>query len=60
MFARCKSRLIEGWLYFVTFIGDCSRKVWAFTLISKDQTLDTFKFFDTYVKTVTKIKLKCV
>ena len=37
-----QSRSIRGALYFVTFIDDLSRKVWAFALKSKDQVLDEF------------------
>ena len=45
-----QSRSIGGALYFVTFIDDCSGKVWAFALKSKDQVLDMFKFFHAYVE----------
>ena len=45
-----QSRLIGGALYFVTFIDDCSRKVWAFALKSKNQVFDIFKFFHACVK----------
>ncbi|KAL6533177.1 hypothetical protein OROMI_027289 [Orobanche minor] len=40
-----KTRTIGGCRYFVTFIDDHSRKVWAYTLKSKDQVLDVFKEF---------------
>ena len=55
-----QNRSIRGALYFVTFIDDYSRKVWAFTLKSKDQVLDVFKFFYAYVKRGIRGKLKCV
>ena len=45
-----KSRSIKGALYFVIFIDDYFRKVWAFALKSKDQVLDIFKFFHAYVE----------
>ena len=45
-----QSKSIGGALYFVTFIDDCSRKVWPFTLKSKDQVFDTFNSFHAYVK----------
>ena len=53
-----QSRLIGSVFYFVTFIDDCFRKVWA--LKSKDQVLDIFKFFHVYVENGTIRKLKCV
>ena len=34
-----------GALYFATFAGDHSRKIWVFFLKSKDQVLDVFKQF---------------
>ena len=45
-----QTRSIGGALYFMAFIDDCSRKVWAFTLKSKNLVLDIFKFFHTYVE----------
>ncbi|RDX73198.1 hypothetical protein CR513_47218, partial [Mucuna pruriens] len=36
-------------LYFVTFIGDCSRKLWVYTLKSKNQVLKKFKQFQALV-----------
>ncbi len=36
-------RSLGGASYFVTFIDDYSRKVWAFALKSKDQVLHVFK-----------------
>lgn len=41
-------KTLGGALYFVTFIDDHSRKVWAFALKFKDQVLDLFKHF--YIK----------
>lgn len=38
-----KVRTLGGALYFVTFIDDCSRKLWTYALKSKDQVLDVFK-----------------
>ena len=55
-----QNRSIGDALYFVTFIDDCSRKVWAFALKSKDQVLDIFKFFHAYVERGTRRQLKCV
>ena len=46
--------------YFVTFIDDFSRKVWAFPLKSKDQVLSVFKQFQASVERETKKKIKCI
>lgn len=40
-----KDKTLGGAYYFVTFIDDHSRKVWAFALNSKDQVLEKFKTF---------------
>ena len=45
-----QSRSIGSALYFVTFINDYSRKMWAFALKPNDQVLDMFKFFHAYVE----------
>ncbi|GJT81401.1 retrovirus-related pol polyprotein from transposon TNT 1-94 [Tanacetum coccineum] len=45
---------------FVTFIDDHSRKVWVYTLKSKDQVLDVFKQFHALVERQTRKKLKCI
>ena len=45
-----QSKSIGGALYFVTFIDDCPRKMRGFALKSKDQLLNTFKFFYAYVE----------
>ena len=38
-----KVRSHGGALYFVTFIDDCSRKLWVYTLKSKNQVFEVFK-----------------
>ena len=38
-----QTRIVDGALYFVTFIDDQSRKVWGFALQTKDHALDSFK-----------------
>ena len=48
-----QSNTLGGALYYVTFIDDHSRKVWASALKSKDQVLDVFKDF--HVKVERKI-----
>ena len=55
-----KVRTLGGDLYFVTFIDDHSRKVWAYTLKTKDQVLDVFKHFQANVERETGRQLKCV
>ena len=41
---------ISGALYFVTFIDDFSRKVWAYALKMKDQVVGVFKEFHVKVE----------
>ena len=53
-------RSIGGAKYFVTFIDDFSRKVWAFPLKSKDQVLSVFKQFQASVERETEKKIKCI
>ena len=55
-----KVRTHGGALYFVTFIDDYSRKVWAFLLKTKDQVLEVFKHFQAMVERETWQKLKCI
>ena len=49
-----------GAFYFVTFIGDASRKVWVYILKSKDQVFEVFKDFHSTVKRKTEKLLKCI
>ena len=51
---------LGGALYFVSFIDDHSRKIWATCLKSKDQVLDVFKDFHARVERETGRKLKCI
>ena len=51
---------ISGALYFVTFIDDFSRKVWAYALKTKDQVINVFKEFHARVERETERKLKCI
>ena len=55
-----KVKSLGGSFYFVTFIDDHSRKVWAYTLKTKDQVLSVFKYFQAQVERETGRKLKCV
>ncbi|CAH9075454.1 unnamed protein product [Cuscuta epithymum] len=55
-----KTRTLGGCSYFVTFIDDHSRKVWVYTLKSKDQVFEVFKQFHASVERQTGKKLKCI
>lgn len=46
--------------YFVTFIEDHSRKVWAFVLKSKDHVIGVFKHFHASLEIEKGKKSKCV
>ena len=46
--------------YFVTFINDYSRKLWAFTLKTKDQVLSVFKEFQARAEREIGHKLKVI
>ena len=48
----------RGGQYFVTFIGDFSKKLWAFMLKSKDQVLLVFKEFHAREERESRKKLK--
>ena len=49
-----------GARYFVTFIDDHSRKVWAYALRTKDKVLEVFKQFHAGVERETGRTLKCI
>ena len=55
-----QTKSLGGALYFVTFIDDCSRKLWAFGLKTKDQVLEVFKELHTKVERETGRQLKSV
>ena len=55
-----KVRSHGGALYFVTFVDDCSRKLWVYVLKTKDQVLDVFKQFQASVERQIGKKLKCI
>jgi hypothetical protein len=54
-----KVKTLGGALYFITFIDDHSRKVWAYTLRTKDQVLNVFKHFQAMAERETDRQLKC-
>ena len=49
-----------GALFFVTFIDDCSRKLWVYVLKAKDQVLGVFKQFQASAEGETGKKVKCI
>jgi hypothetical protein len=51
---------LSGALYFVIFIDDQSRKVFAYVLKNKFQVLDAFREFHAKVERETSRKLKCI
>ncbi|KAH9703677.1 hypothetical protein KPL70_011177 [Citrus sinensis] len=53
-----KGIFIGGNSYFLSFIDDYSRKVWVYTLKSKDQVFDKFKEWKMLVENQTGKKLK--
>jgi len=40
VFGPLKVKSFTGALYFVTFIDDCSKKLWIYVLKTKDQVLE--------------------
>ncbi|RDX84943.1 hypothetical protein CR513_33945, partial [Mucuna pruriens] len=46
--------------YFVTFTSDCSRKLWVYTLKTKDQVLEKFKQFQALVERQLGKKVKFI
>ena len=45
-----KVKSFTGALYFVTFIDDCSKKLWVYALKTNDRVLDKFKEFHVLVE----------
>jgi len=55
-----KENSFSGAAYFVTFIEDHSRKLWAYSLKTKNEVLEKFKQFQVMVERQTGKKLKCI
>ncbi|KAH9686470.1 hypothetical protein KPL70_014355 [Citrus sinensis] len=53
-----KTALIGGSYYFVTFVDDFSRRVWVYTMRSKDEVLEIFMKLKKLVETQTGRKIK--
>ena len=51
---------LGGASYFVTFIDEISREVWAYPLKHKDEVLSVFKRFVTLVETEIGKRVKCL
>ena len=49
---------LGGATYFVTFIDDYSKKIWAYLLRSKYQVIDVFKHFHASIERETEKQLK--
>jgi len=60
VYGPLKVKSFSGGIYFMTFIDDHSRKLWAYALKTKDQVLDVFKQFHVFVERETGKKLKCI
>ena len=49
---------LGGSQYYITFIDDCSKKVWIYFLKNKSKVFNTFKIWKARVETETGLKLK--
>jgi transposase InsO family protein len=52
------STSLSGYVYYVSFIDDYSRKTWVYFLKSKDEVLEKFKEFKALVENLSKRKIK--
>jgi hypothetical protein len=52
------STSISGYVYYVLFIDDYSRKTWAYFLKSKDEVFSKIKEFKALIENLSKIKIK--
>ncbi|KAI3767934.1 hypothetical protein L2E82_18363 [Cichorium intybus] len=50
---------VGGSRYYVTFIDDCTRKVWVYFLKHKSEVFSTFKKWKATVENETDLKIKC-
>jgi transposase InsO family protein len=49
---------ISGYVYYVSFIDDYSRKTWIYFLKSKDEVFSKFKEFNALIENLSKRKMK--
>jgi transposase InsO family protein len=52
------STSLSGYVYYVSFIDDYSRKTWVYFLKSKDEVLRKFKEFKALVENLSERKIK--
>jgi hypothetical protein len=49
---------VSGYVYYVSFIDDYSRKTWVYFLKSKDEVFGKFKEFKTLIENLSERKIK--
>jgi transposase InsO family protein len=52
------SSSISGYVYYVSFIDDYSRKTWVYFLKSKDEVFNKFKEFKALIENLSKRNIK--
>ena len=52
------SSSLSGYVYYVSFIDDFSRKIWIYFLKNKDELFNKFKEFKALIKNHTETKIK--
>jgi len=60
VFDPSKVASIGGSTYFVTFMDDCTRKVWLYMMKNKSEVFGIFKTFKALVENQTGSKIKCL
>jgi hypothetical protein len=60
VFGPVNIKSLEGALYFITFIDDASRKVWAYPMKRKGEVFKIFQKFHVVVERETNKFLKCL
>ena len=60
VFGPVNIKSLGGSSYFVTFIDDASRKVWAYPMQSKSEVIGIFQKFHVVVERETNKLLKCI
>jgi transposase InsO family protein len=52
------SSSVSGYVYYVSFIDDYSRKTWIYFLKTKDEVFSKFKEFKALIENLCEIKIK--
>ena len=52
------SKSLSGYVYYVSFIDEFSRKTWIYFMKNKDEVFNKFKEFKALIKNHTKKKIK--